>query len=398
VNAAMKEMDGNSAVAEAVKQANPDVVVVHPETPAAGMVEKIASFVANGQMDTELVYAESGRSAISACIGASAAGGRVFTAAASQGLAQMHEILFIAASLRLPLVVGVANGALSAPQNTRADHSDSTAQQACGWIQFYSDNHQEAYDNVVQAYKVAEHPDVRTPVMVAMDGWITSHTMENTLIETAEEIAEFVGKFNSQYSLLDSENPLTVGSSAMSDYYFEHKVNQVQGIENARKIIKEVGKEFGDRFGRYYGYFESYKLEDAEAALVLMGSAMGTAKEVVDRLRSQGEKVGLLKIRVFRPFPDRELKESLSGLRSIAVLDRAFSPGTPGGPLFREIRSALYDCDAEVKPLIFPYIYGLGGRDIGIDHVEKIFEEIKEKSETNEYNIEIKFVNLRESR
>jgi pyruvate ferredoxin oxidoreductase alpha subunit len=398
MSAVMKVMDGNSAVAEAVKQVNPGVVAVHAVTPAVGMVEKIACFVANGQMDTELVNVESGQSAATSCIGASAAGGRVFSAAASQGLAQMHELLFIAASLRLPLVVGVANRALSAPQNTHADHSDTMAQQHCGWIQFYCENSQEAYDNVIQAYKVAEHMDVRTPVMVAMDGWITSHSMENIRIEEADEIAEYVGKFTALYSLLDSEHPVTVGSLAMSDYYFEHKVNQLQGMERSRKIIKEAAKEFGDRFGRYHGYFESYKLEGAEFAVVLMGSAAGTAKEAVDRLRDRGEKVGLLKLRVFRPFPARELKETLSGLKAIAVLDRTFTPGASGGPLFKETRTALYDCEVEKKPLVFPYIYGLGGREIDMAHAAGIFQEIKEKSETNEYSIEIKFVNLRESR
>lgn len=398
MSAVMNVMDGNSAVAEAVKQVNPEVVVAHSITPAVGIVEKIASFAANGQMDTELVNVESGQSAISSCIGASAAGGRVFSAAASQGLAQMHELLFIAASLRLPLVLGVASRALSAPQNTHADHSDTMAQQHCGWIQFYCDNPQEAYDNIIQAYKVAEHMDVRTPVMVTMDGWITSHSMENVRIEEPDEIAEFVGKFTGLYSLLDSEHPVTIGSLAMSDYYFEHKVNQQQGIERSRKIIKEVGKEFGDRFGRYYGYFESYKLEDAEFAAAIMGSAAGTAKEAVDQLRDRGEKVGLLKLRVFRPFPTRELKETLSGLKAIAVFDRTFTPGALGGPLFKETRTALYDCEVEEKPLVFPYIYGLGGRDMDITHVGEIFQEIKEKSETNEYSIEIKFVNLRESR
>ncbi len=394
----MKVMDGNSAVAEAVKQVNPEVVVAHAVTPAVGMVEKIAGFVANGQMDTELLNVESSQSAVSSCIGASAAGGRVFSATASQGLARMHELLFIAASLRLPLVVGVANRALSSPQNTHADHSDTMAQQPCGWIQFYCENSQEVYDNVIQAYKVAEHLDVRTPVMVAMDGWITSHSMENIRIEEADEIAEYVGKFTPFYSLLDSEHPVTVGSLAMPDYYFEHKVNQLEGMERSRKIIKEAAKEFGDRFGRYHGYFETYKLEDAEFAVVLMGSAAGTAREAVDQLRERGEKVGLLKLRVYRPFPGRELRESLSGLKSVAVLDRTFAPGTLGGPLFKETRTALYDCEVEKKPLVFPYVYGLGGREMDIVHIAEIFREIKEKSEINENSIEITFVNLRESR
>jgi pyruvate ferredoxin oxidoreductase alpha subunit len=390
----MKVMDGNLAIAEAVKQVNPDVVVVHPVTPATPMVEKIASFVANGQMDTEIVNVESGHSAISGCIGASAAGGRVFTASASQGLVSMHEILYIASSLRLPIVAGLANRALSAPENIYADHSDAMAERSCGWLQFFCENPQEAYDNLVQAYKIAEHMEVRTPVMVGMDGFLTSHSRENIYIEETGEIDEFVGKFNPVVSLLDSEHPVTVGSNASLDYYFEHKVNQLQGMEEARKIIKEVGREFGDRFGRYYGYFEAYKMEDANHAVVLMGSAAGTAKEAVDQLSNQGEKPGFLKLRVFRPFPYQELKETLSDLTSIAILDRTFSPGTPGGPLFNEIKAALYD--ARQKPLIFPYIYGLGGRDIGVNDFTGIFKEIREKSEKDEFNFEVKYIGLRE--
>ena len=386
-------MDGNSAIAEAVKQVNPDVVVVHPITPATPMVEKIASFVANGQMDTEIVNVESGHSAISGCIGASAAGGRVFTASSSQGLISMHEALYIAASLRLPIVAGVANRALSAPENIQADHSDTMAEQSSGWIQLFSENPQEAYDNLVQAYKIAEHTTVRTPVMVGMDAFSTSHAIENLTIEAAEDVDGFVGKFNVGISLLDSEHPVTIGSHAGADYYFEHKVSQWQGMEEARKIIKEVGREYGDRFGRYYGFFESYKMEDADLALLLMGSAAGTAKEAVDRLRSQGERVGLLKLRVFRPFPYREIRENLSNCTSIAVLDRVFSPGTLGGPLFNETRAALYDADK--KPLAFPYFYGLGGRDIGIAHFQEIFMEIKENSERDEIPLEAQWVGLR---
>jgi pyruvate ferredoxin oxidoreductase alpha subunit len=390
----MKVMDGNSATAEAVKQVNPDVVVVHPITPASPIVEKISSFVANGQMDTEIVDVESGHSAISGCIGASAAGGRVFTASASQGLVSMHEVLYITASLRLPIVAGVANRALAAPENIYADHSDAMAERNSGWLQFFCENPQEAYDNLIQAYKVAEHMKVRTPVMVSMDGFLTSHSRENLYIEETGEVDEFVGKFNPVFSLLDGEHPVTVSPNASSDYYFEHKVNQLQGMEEARKIIKEVGREFGDRFGRYYGNFEAYKMEDANHAIVLMGSAAGTAKETVDQLRNLGEKVGLLKLRVFRPFPYQELKETLSDLAAIAVLDRALDPGTPGGPLYNEIRAALYD--ARQKPLVFPYIYGLGGRDIGVNDIAGIFKEIKEKPGKDEFIPGIKYIGLRE--
>lgn len=404
--AVMNVLSGNSAAAEAVRQVLPDVVVGYPITPSTPILEKIAIFIADGQLDTELINAESDHSAISACIGASAAGGRVFSATASQGLALMHEILFIASSLRLPIVVAVANRALSAPITIHADHSDAMAQRDCGWIQLFSENSQEAYDNIIQAFKIAEHPDVKTPVMVGMDGFITSHAMANMLVEETGDIATFVGKCFPAYSLLDNENPITIGSIDISDHYFEQKVNQLQGMKNARKVIKEVGKEFGDRFSRYYGNYESYKLEDAEHAVVLMSSSAGTAKESVDELRSKGEKVGLLKLRVFRPFPHREIKEKLAHLKSIAVLDRAMSPGSYGGPLFSEIRSSLYDLENR-KPLVFPYIYGLGGRDIAMSHFQDVFLEIKEKStngadrtgekagEKVEVNADVAFINLR---
>jgi pyruvate ferredoxin oxidoreductase alpha subunit len=397
--ATMKVLSGNAAAAEAVRQVHPDVVVGYPITPSSSILETIASFVSNGRVDTELVNAESDHSAISACIGASAAGGRVFSASASQGLALMHEILFIASSLRLPIVTAVVNRALSAPVNIHADHSDAMAQRDCGWVQLFSENAQEAYDNIIQAFKIAEHPEVKTPVLVGLDAFITSHTMTNMLVEETAEVAEFVGKCTPAYSLLDNDNPITVGSIDTPDYYFEHKVNQLQGMENARKVIKEVGKEFGDRFSRYYGYFESYKLEDADYAVVLMSSAAGTAKEVVDELRSKGENVGLLKLRVFRPFPYRELKEKLSPLKAIAVLDRVLTPGSYGAPLFNEIRSALYGLDKEKKPLVFPYVYGLGGRDITMNHFRDVFREIKEKS-TEKKKVEaaagVAFINLRQ--
>ncbi len=384
---AKKAMNGNSAMAEAVRQAGPDVVMAYPITPVAEMIEQIAEFSSAGRMEAEFVLAESGTSAISGCIGASAAGGRVFTASASQGLASMHELLSIAASLRLPIVAGIANRALSAPENIYADHSDTMAERDSGWLQFYSETPQEAYDNLVQAYKLAEHLKVRTPVMVGMDGFVTSHSVENISIEESREIGDFVGKFEPVYSLLDNLHPVTVGSIAEADSYFEHKVNQLQGIENSRQAIKEIGKEFGDRFGRYYGHFESYGLEDAETAIVVMGSAAGTVKEAVDRLRETGEKTGLLKLRVFRPFPYRELKDSLAHLGAVAVLDRSFNPGSSGGPLFNEVRSALYDCDK--KPRVLPYVYGLGGRDIDVADIETIFAEIKDKTEADDSEVDL---------
>ncbi|MCI0471762.1 MAG: pyruvate ferredoxin oxidoreductase, partial [Candidatus Aminicenantes bacterium] len=245
---------------------------------------------------------------------------------------------------------------------------------------------------------IAECMDVRIPTMVALDGFISSHAMENVIVEADNEIAEFIGKFNALHPLLDTDNPKTIGSMNMTDYYFEHKINQLQGIENARKMIKEIGKEFGNSFGRYYGFFESYKLEDADFALILVGSAAGTAKELIDDLRSNGEKVGLLKLRVLRPFPYAELQEALAGIKAAAVLERVSTPGSHGGPLFNETRCALYDL--EKRPLIIPYVYGLGGRDTRMTHFADILEELLELNEKNRASTgnenKVRYVNLRE--
>jgi pyruvate ferredoxin oxidoreductase alpha subunit len=384
----MRALNGNSAMALALKQIDPDVVMAYPVTPAVEIIEQLASFSANGDLNSELVNTESSLSAISGCIGASSSGGRVFTATASQGLASMHELLMVASSLRLPIIAAVGNRALAAPGNIHADHSDTMAERDSGWIQLYSENPQEAYDNLVQAFKLAEHSEVRTPVMVGMDGYVTTHSVENVAVEDKLEIQQFVGNYEPNFSLLDNEQPITLGSMAMSDYYFEHKANQLQGINHSRQVLKQIAKEFGDLFGRYYGLFESYKLADAETAILLMGSTAGTAKDAVDQLRQKGEKVGLLKLRLFRPFPYHELKEALAHLKAIAVMDRSVTPGSFGGPLFNEIRSALYD--AENRPLIFPYVYGLGGRDTCTSDIESIFNRIKDymqevESSNNDY-------------
>ncbi len=390
----MEVIDGNSAIAEAIKQIGPDVVISYPQIPSISILESIASFIANGEMDSEFLNVDSDYSAMSACIGVAASGGRAFTATASQGLALMHETLFIASSLRLPIVMGITNRALAAPINFNADHSDSMAQRDSGWIQIFSENSQEAYDNIIQAFKIAENKEVRTPVMVGIDSTFNFNVHENVYVQTNDEILEFENKSDSNYSILDIENPKTVGSFCTPDYFFEHKINQNKGIESSRKIIKDVGREFGDRFNRYYGYFETYKLEDAEFAVILMSSAAGIAKKAIDAMRKKGEKVGLLKLRVFRPFPYKELRESLSNLKSIAVLDRVLTPGTYGGPLFIETMAALYGL--EKRPLVYPYIYGLGGRDIMLKHIEDTFDDIKKGFNNEKSNFEIKYINLRE--
>jgi pyruvate ferredoxin oxidoreductase alpha subunit len=378
----MRALNGNSAVALATKQIDPDVIMAYPVTPTTEIIEHLADYAANGDINSELVNTESSLSAISGCIGASSAGGRVFTATASQGLASMHELLITASSLRLPIVIAIANRALAAPANIHADHSDAMTERDSGWIQLYSENPQEAYDNLIQAFKLAEHPDVNTPVMVNMDGYVTSHSVENVVTEDKLEIQQYVGKYKPNFSLLNNDEPVTVGSMALSDSYFEHKINQLQGIQQSPPVLKQIAKEFGDLFGRYYGLFEAYKLEDAETAVLLIGSTAGTAKETVDTLREKGEKVGLIKLRLFRPFPYREIKEAVGHLKAIAVMDRSISPGSHGGPLFNEVRSALYD--AAKRPVIVPFTYGIGGRNTGKNDIEHIFNHIKEFSQSIE--------------
>ncbi len=392
--ATVKILNGNAGIAEAIRQVEPDVVAAYPITPSTAIVEYIAKFVADGLIDTEFVTPESEHSAMSMCIGASAAGARVFTATASQGLALMHEMLYIASSLRLPIVAGIANRALSAPINIHGDHSDTMGSRDSGWIQIFSENTQEAYDNVIQAFKIAEHKDVLTPVMVTIDGFILSHSMEDILVEDDDKVKAFVGQRVPAYSVLDVDNPITVGPIDFTDYYFEHKRSQIVGMENAPKIIKEVGEEFGKEFGRSYALIEPYKMDDAQVAVVVMGSTAGTAKVVVDELREKGKKVGLIKIRVYRPFPADEIVSYLKDMKAVAVLDRAMSPGAVGGPLFTDIRAALYELDR--RPIIVDYIYGLGGRDIAPHHIADVYDRLEKVAATGERGELISYINLRE--
>jgi len=410
----MQVRSGITAMAEALRQIKPDVVAAHPVPPAADLLNILAGLVSNGQLDAEFIAAESDSSALSACIGASAASGRVFTVTASQGLVAMHELLLIAASLRLPIVAGITNRALAAPDNVNADHGDTMTSRDCGWIQLYCESPQEVYDTLIQAYRIAEHPDVATPVMVGMDAVVTSHSSENIVLQDSNDISDFIGKFEPDYSLLNPAGPVTIGSLGNEEHYFEQKINQIQGIENARTIIKTVGKAYGDQFGRYYSLFETYKMKEARYALLAAGSSAGTVKEAVDRMRAAGIAVGMVKMRVFRPFPYQELRESLDGLSAVAVLDRSLSPGSQGGPLFSETRTALYD--AAKRPDIYAYTYGLGGRDISVEHIVTIIKElmkmspgdsdhnhqnkqndkIKEKVINSAQNTPFRFVNLRQ--
>lgn len=367
-------LTGNESGAEAMRQIAPDVVAAYPITPQTELMHRFADYVADGAVPTELILVESEHSAMSACVGASAAGARVMTATSSQGMALMWEILYIAAALRLPIVMPLVNRALSAPINIHCDHSDSMGARDTGWIQLYCENCQEVYDNVIQAMRIAEDKEVLLPVMVCYDGFILSHTVERVELLEDHEVKEFIGPYVPDRPLLDLEHPVTYGPLDLQDYYFEHKRQQAEAMRNTMPVILKVAGDYETLSGRKYEVFEQYFTQDAEHIMVCLGSAAGTAKAAVDDLREAGEKVGLLKLRVFRPFPAEELIAALGGAKGIAVMDRADGVNAIGGPVFSEIRAALYGhCSAPIGN----YIYGLGGRDIDIDMMKSVFQDMK---------------------
>jgi pyruvate ferredoxin oxidoreductase alpha subunit len=367
-----RALTGNGAMAEAMRQIHPDVVAAFPITPSTQVIEDFAQFVADGQVQTELITVESEHSAMSACLGASAAGGRVMTATSSNGLALMWEMLYIAASMRQPILLTLVNRAISAPINIHCDHGDSMGARDAGWIQLYAENNQEAYDNMLMAPVIAEHMDVRLPVMVCLDGFIISHAIETMQIEDDDKVRAFIGEHTPYCSLLDTEKAPTWGALGLNNYYIEYKKAHKEAMENAKTIIQDVSKQFGELFGRHYDLFESYRLDDAERVIVAINSVAGEIKEVVDELRDKGEKVGLLKIRAFRPFPYTEIAEALGQAKIITVLDRSVSMGAYG-PLFTEIRTALYDVPS--RPMIYNRTFGLGGRELFMEDIKAIFQE-----------------------
>jgi len=386
-------LTGNEAVAYAMKQINPDVVPAYPITPQTSLMQKFSSFVADGEVDTEMVLVESEHSAMSAAVGAAVSGARVMTATSANGLALMWEIVYIASSSRLPMVMAVANRALSAPINIHCDHSDAMGARDSGWIQIWSENAQEAYDNAIQAIKIAENPQVRLPVMINHDGFVISHGMESVLLCSDKEVKNFIGEYKPLINLLDLKNPITVGPLDLQDYYFEHKRQQAEGMMNAEEVIEAVGKEFGKAFGRSYGIFDLYKAEDADFIIIGLGSTMGTLKMVIDEARKKGIKVGLLKLRMFRPFPQEKLINALKNYKAITVLDRADSFSAAGGPIFTEIKSALY---GKTNAPVVNYIYGLGGRDISIDMLRQVIDETKVISEEGKAKKTFTYLGVRE--
>lgn len=387
-------LSGNEAVAIALRQINPDVFPAFPITPSTEIPQYFASFVANGQVDTEFIPIESEHSSMSAAIGASAAGARSLTATSSCGLAYMWEELYIAASNRLPLALALVNRALSGPININCDHSDSMGARDAGWIQMYAENNQEAYDNMVQAFRISEHKDVRLPIMICQDGFITSHAVENIELLDDAEVKNFVGEYEPENYLLNPECPMAVGPYSITDYYMEAKRNQAEGMKNVSRVVKEVADEFASLSGRQYGLFEEYCLDDAEVAVVMIGSAAGTTKDAIDKLRAVGVKAGLLKIRLYRPFPAEEIAEALKHVKAIAIMDRAEGYSNHGGPLGADVMAALFR--AHSQALAVNYIYSLGGRDVRVEDMEGIFNTLKQIVETGDAGETYRYLGIRE--
>ena len=388
-----ERLSGNEAAATAMRQINPDVVAAFPITPSTEIPQYFSTFVANGAVDTEFVAVESEHSAMSACIGAEAAGARAMTATSANGLSFMWEMIYIASSLRLPIVLSLVNRAVSGPLNIHNDHSDAMGVRDSGWIMLFSENNQEAYDNLLMAHRIAENEKVMLPLMVCQDGFITSHSVENILLEEDEKVKEFVGEYHPKHYLLNEKEPIAVGPLDVQSYLFEHKAQQAEAMKNAKQVILDVAKDFEKMTGRKYGLFEEYKMEDAEVAIVCMNSTAGTTKAVVNKLREQGQKVGLLKLRVFRPFPVDEVTEALSHLKAVAILDKADSLNAAGGALFEDVTSAMYVNKKQVPAI--NYVYGIGGRDTRADEIEKVYNDLFEIVKTGEVKNPYRYLGLR---
>lgn len=377
-----ERLSGNEAIATAMRQINPDVFAMFPITPSTEIPQYFAQFVADGKVDTEFICVESEHSSLSACLGAEAAGARAVTATSSAGLSYMNEVLYVAASCRLPVVLAVACRALTGPININHDYSDSMAERDSGFIQLYAENNQEVYDNYLMAHRIAEHPDVRLPLMVCEDGFITSHAIENIELEEDEAVKAFVGTYEPDNYLLKKENPLAVGPYGISAYYMEARVAQAHAMKNAKQVILDVAADFEKNFGRSYHFYEKYRMDDAETAMIIIGSSAGTAKAAVDERRERGEKVGLIKIRVFRPFPAEELAQELAGVKAVAVMDKSEGFSSHGGPLFAETAAACINLND--RPKMIDIVYGLGGRDFTVDAAHQIYDRLADIVRTGE--------------
>lgn len=391
---AIKErMSGNEAVSFAIRQVNPDVMPAFPITPSTEIPQMVSTYISNGEIDTEFIPVESEHSSMSAAIGAEAAGARTLTATSSAGLALMWEELLLAASNRLPLVMTLVNRTLSGPININCDHSDGMGARDTGWIQIYAENNQEAYDNFIQAYPIAEDARVHLPVMICQDGFITSHAVENIELLEDKPVKDFVGEYEPEEYLLNPGKPIAVGPYSVSNYAMEAKKNQEEALENSKEVILEVAKKFAEISGREYGLFEEYKTKDADYIMLIMGSAAGTAKEAVDHLRSKGKKVGILKLRVFRPFPAEEIAQALKNCKAVAIMDRCESYNGNGGPLDSEVTQGLYRSKVMIETV--NYIYGLAGRDFTVNEVYDIFAELEDIVVNGKKAEQHKYIGLR---
>ena len=386
-------LSGDEAAAYAAKQSKVDVVAAYPITPQTIIVERFSEYVANGEVETEFICVESEHSAMSACIGASLTGARVFTATCSQGLALMHEMLYIASGLRCPIVMAVTNRALSAPINIHCDHSDMMGSRDCGWIQVFCENVQEAYDWIIQAFKLSEDLDVLLPTAVNFDGFTISHSMEDVKVLEDEEVEEFLSTRKVKYKL-DPNEPMTFGALTLPDYYFEVKRQQEEAMKKAYEKYINVVKEYEKLSGRAYSYLHEFMLDDAETAIVCLGSTAGLVRQVAKKLRNEGKKVGVLKPWLFRPFPSKEIFKALENVKSLAVLDRTLSFGAPFGPLCSDIVATLFS-EEKIIPVV-NIIYGLGGREITPSEIEEIFNLGLKAAKTGKIEEKVKFVGVRE--
>lgn len=380
------------AVSEAVKLSRADVISAYPITPQTHIVEELAQMVADGDLDAEFIMVESEHSAMSACCGASAVGARTFTATASQGLALMHEILFIASGLRLPIVMVVANRSLSAPLSIWGDQSDIMAERDSGWIQFFAETGQDAFDLVIQAFKIAEDRRVLLPAVVNIEGFTLSHVVEPIELETRQDVDDFLPVFEPQL-VLDPNDPVTVGPVGFPEIYTEIKKQQNEALLGSQQVILEVFDEFAEKFGRAYKPVETYLTQDAEILICLAGAIAGTARVAVDLMREKGKKVGIVMVRQWRPYPFEQIREAVSAARAVAVVDKCLSFGGQGGPICSELRSALFPL--KEKPLVSGYIAGLSGRDVTIENFHTIVEDTEKTLETGPTD-EYKMIGVRE--
>ena len=388
-----ERLSGNEAAAIAMKQINPDVVAAFPITPSTEIPQYFSTFVSNGTVDTEFVAVESEHSAMSACVGAEAAGARAMTATSANGLSYMWEMIYIASSLRLPIVMSLVNRAVSGPLNIHNDHSDAMGVRDAGWIMLFSENNQEAYDNLIMAHRIAENKDVLLPLMVCQDGFITSHSIENIELIEDDKVKEFVGTYKPEHYLLNDKEPIAVGPLDVQSYLFEHKYQQAEAMRNAKKVILEVAKDFEKMTGRKYSFFEEYRMEGAEIAVVCMNSTAGTTKTVVDELREKGIKAGMVKVRVFRPFPAEEIAEALGNLKAVAIMDKADSLNAMGGALYEDVISSMYTAKKQVPAV--SYVYGIGGRDTTSNNIHEVFDYLAQVAKTGEIDNPYRYVGLR---